>query len=181
MTLQDLDERYLEWLYGQVAPVKARPRTRTFWSLFRQLYGTIFVAIVAHDENRCADAKDLRYEFLAENEDLQGDLDWMRSPCTMLELLIILARHLAFEMDDAPIIWFWHLLDQIGLKQFNDREYQLHPDPVEEEVSRILDRVIWRNYEPNGRGGLFPLRNSDRDQRKVELWYQLNAYLLEQF
>lgn len=177
----DLDEQYLEWLYGQVAPVKARTRTRTYWSLFNHLYGTIFVAIVPHDENRIADGKDLRYEFLAEREDLQGDLEWMRSPCTMLELFIILARLLAFEMDDAPMVWFWHLMDTLGMKQFNDREYNEHPDHVEETVTHILDRVIWRNYRPDGRGGCFPLRDPDRDQRKVELWYQLNAYLLELF
>lgn len=173
-----LDERYLEWLYSQVAPVKPGPRTRTFWSLFNKLNKTIFVAIVPHDENRIGDARDLRYEFLGSFEDEQGDLDWMRSPCSMLELFIILSRLLAFEMDDPADVWFWHLMEMLDLVQFNDREYDKHP---EEEIERILDRVIWRNYEPDGRGGLFPLRNPDRDQRKVELWYQLNAYLLEQF
>lgn len=181
MPLEELDEQYLDWLYTQIAPVRTRARAHNWRRLCEQFYGTIFVAIVPHDENRIADGRDLRYEFLAEREDLQGDLDWMRSPCSMLELFIILARLLAFEMDDAPIVWFWHLVEGLGLKQFNDREYYEHPDHVEEVVSSILDRVIWRNYEPNGRGGLFPLRNPDRDQRKVELWYQLNAYLLEQF
>lgn len=178
MPLEELDEQYLEWLYSQVASVKTRPRARTYWKLFEQLYGVIFVAIVPHDENRIADGKDLRYEFLAEREDLQGDLDWMRSPCSMLELFIILARELAFQEDDAPLVWFWHLIETLGLKQFNDREHDTH---AEEVIATTIDRVIWRNYEPSGHGGLFPLRNPDRDQRKVELWYQLNAYLLEQF
>lgn len=173
-----LDERYLNWLYSQVASVKTRHKHRTFWSLFRQLNDTIFVAIVPHDENRIADARDLRYEFLADAEDEQGDLEWMRKPCSMLELLQILSRALAFEMDDRAEIWFWHLLEVLDLERFNDREYDT---AAQEEIATTLDRVIWRNYERNGHGGLFPLRNADRDQRKVELWYQLNAYLLEQF
>lgn len=178
MSREPLDEQYLTWLYSQVAPVKVRPRARIYWSLLGQLYDTVFVAIVPHDENRIADAKDLRYEFLADREDLQGDPEWMGLPCRMLELLIVLARHLSFEMDDSVDIWFWHLIETLDLKQFNDREYDDH---AEEEVARTLDRVIWRTYEPNGQGGLFPLRNPTKDQRKVELWYQLNGYLLEQF
>jgi hypothetical protein len=178
MSNEELDERYLKWLYSQVASVKTRARARTHWNLFRQMYETIFVAIVSHDENRVADGRDLRYEFLAETEDEQGNLDWMRLPCSMLELLIILSRQLAFEMDDPVKLWFWHLVEVLDLERFNDLEYD---DYAQEAIEKALDRVIWRSYEPDGQGGLFPLRDPDRDQRKVELWYQLNAYLLEQF
>lgn len=173
-----LDERYLNWLYGQVASVKTRHRHRTFWSLFRQLHETIFVAIVSHDENRIGDCRDLRYEYLAAAEDEEGDPDWTRSPSSMLELLIVLSRALAFEMDDKVETWFWHLIDVLELEQFNDRAYN---QAAQEEISQTLDRVIWRTYGADGHGGLFPLRKADRDQRDVELWYQLNAYLLEQF
>ena len=178
MSAEDLDERYLTWLYSQVANVKTRAKAHTYWSLFRQLHKTIFVALVSHDENRIADAREMKYEFLGENEDERGDLDWMRSPCSMLELLIILSRFLAFEMDDPADIWFWHLIEELDFERFNDREYDSH---AEEAIGEILNRVIWRTYEPSGKGGLFPLNHPDRDQRKVELWYQLNAYLLENF
>lgn len=173
-----LEEQYLTWLYSQVAPVEVSPRTRTYWSLFRQLHRTIFVAFVPHDENRIGDARDLRYEFLASREDLQGDPEWMRGPCTMLELFIVLARQLGFEMDEPADVWFWRLMETLELNRFGDRTYN---DRAREEIGNILDRVIWRTYLPNGEGGLFPLRNPPTDQRKVELWYQLNAYLLEQF
>lgn len=173
-----LEEQYLAWLYDQVAPFKNRPRNRTYHMLFRQLHETIFVAIVPHDENRIADAKDMRYEFLRDYEEEQGDLEWMRSPCSMLELFIILARCLAFEMDEDVKPWFWHLIEVLNLEQFNDRDYN---DQAREVIQAALDRVIWRTYKSNGDGGLFPLRRPESDQRKVELWYQLNAYLLEQF
>lgn len=173
-----LDERYLSWLVGQVANVKTRARARTHWNLFKQMSETIFVAVVAFDENRIADGRDLRYEYLAEAEDEAGDPDWTRSPVSMLEVFVVLARTLAFEMDDNVEPWFWHLLEELDLERFNDREYDNH---AQEAIAETLDRVIWRRYDPDGRGGLFPLRSPERDQRQVELWYQLNAYLLEQF
>lgn len=178
MPAATLDERYLTWLYSQVASVKTRARKSTHWSLFRQLHNTIFVAIVPHDDNRIGDAVDLRFEFLAQDEDEQGGPAWTRSPCSMLELLIVLSRHLAFEMDDSAKSWFWHLIEVLQLEEFNDREYD---EDAEEVIESTLERVIWRTYEPDGKGGLFPLRDPGEDQRKVELWYQLNAYLLEQF
>jgi hypothetical protein len=53
-------------------------------------------------------------------------------------------------------------------------------DPPDESViSDIVDRVTDRRYATNGAGGLFPLQNAEQDQRKIELWYQANAYLLE--
>jgi hypothetical protein len=39
--------------------------------------------------------------------------------------------------------------------------------------------VIHRYYQPNGHGGFFPLENPQDDQRHVELWYQLNEYVME--
>lgn len=178
MSEDTIGERYLRWLYSQVASVKTRVRARTHWKLFRQLHDTIFVAIVSNDENRIADARDLRYEYLDGSENEQLDLDWVTSPCSMLELLIILSRAAAFEMDDRVDAWFWHFVDTLELEQFNDREYDDH---AQEVIAATLDRVIWRTYKSNGQGGLFPLRRSNEDQRDVELWYQLNAYLLEQF
>lgn len=178
MPTASLDDRYLNWLTDQIETVKQRRGIRTFDNLFEQLYDTIFVAIVSHDENRIADAKDLRDEFLSDVGDVRGAVDWMKAPCTMLELFVILSRELAFEMDDPASVWFWHLIEVLDLEQFDDRKYS---QSSQEAIRATLDRVIWRTYEPDGHGGLFPLRSPERDQRDVELWYQLNAYLLEQF
>lgn len=173
----DLDQRYFNWLYSQIAPVRKKRSERTHLYLMEQLHETQFVAIVPHDENRIADAGDLKQEFLDEQQE-RGDRRWMRSPCSMFELLIILARQLAFEMDEEAEPWFWHLVETLEIEQFHDRNYD---DEAREVIANTLDRVIWRTYSRNGHGGLFPLRSSRRDQRKIELWYQLNAFLLEQF
>lgn len=172
------ERQYLDWLYGQIASSRDWVRARSYRRLAEQMQGTIFVAVVSYDENRISDAKELRYEFLAEREDVQGDLEWMRSSCTMLELFMILSRRLSFETDDDLKIWFWHLIEMLNLERFNDRVYD---EQAQEIISDALDRVIWRTYEPSGHGGLFPLNRPGPDQRNVELWYQLNAYLQENF
>lgn len=173
-----LDERYLVWLYGQVAEIKVRSRARRHWNLVRRLHETIFVAIVPHDENRVADAKDLRRAYLDEHEEERWDRAWMRSPATMMEVLLVLAKALAFETDEPTRVWFWHLIDTLELRYANDSVWDAY---VEDNVDSVLERVIWRQYSSDGRGGLFPLDKPVRDQRDVELWYQLNAYLLEHF
>lgn len=171
-----LDELYFEWLYSQVSSVKLKNPQRTYWKLLRILFTHEFVWIIPNDDNRCEDGKDLRYDFLRckgmEPEDA-GRL-WLDEDCSMLELLIGLSRRLAFDTNADEGEWFWELLENIGLHEYNDSVHI-----PEQHVKAMLDRVIWRTYRRNGHGGLFPLRRPREDQRDVELWYQLNAYLIE--
>jgi hypothetical protein len=169
-----LDELYLEWLYSQICSVRLTNPSRTYRKLFQILFTKEFVWFIPNDDNRVEDGKQLRYEFLddASLEDL--DRDWMAQDCSFLELLIGLSRRLAFETNREPDSWFWELLENLGLRDLNDRVH-IPRDVIEEK----MDRVIWRTYRYNGQGGLFPLRRAGQDQRDVELWYQLSAYILE--
>lgn len=173
-----LDEAYLIWLYSQVGSVKNRNRSKTYWKLLRLLYCKEFTwNEIDRDQNRAQDGKDLRHEFLRETDTVVLDTDdgWMEMGCSMLELLIALSRKLAFEADDGNAAdWFWQLIDNMGLCECTDAN-----PPDEIIVDRILNKIINRDYSPNGAGGLFPLDNTEEDQREVELWYQANAYLLE--
>lgn len=175
-----LDEQYLNWLYSQVASVKLRNRSRTHWSLARQLYKKEFVWLIPNDDNRVEDGRDLRYIFLSESGIDESDvsLEWLSLGCSMFEMLIGLARRLSFEADGEPRVWFWHLIEILELEQYTDRNYD---EAAEREINDALDRVIWRTYSPDGRGGLFPLHSPTQDQREVELWYQLSSYLVELF
>lgn len=172
-----LDEQYLTWLYSLVASVKLKNPARTHWSLIQQLYTKEFIWIVPNDDNRLEDGRDLRREFVDVCDIRDPDPDWLDLGCSMLEMLIALSRRLSFEADGEPRVWFWHLIETVDLYQFNDRVYD---DYARRVIDETLDRIIWRLYEPDGKGGLFPLRNPPRDQRDVELWYQLSSYLVEQ-
>lgn len=92
----------------------------------------------------------------------------------MFELLVGLSRRLSFEAEGRVHQWFWILLNNIGLAGCNDKA-----EWDDKEVDAILDQVICRTYKPDGRGGLFPLNKPTQDQTQVELWYQLQAYILE--
>lgn len=169
-----LDELYLTWLYAQIGNVKLKNRSRTYWTLARQLYTKEFVWFIPNDDNRAEDGRDLRCEFLDQEQIEDVDEGWMELGCSVLEMLIGLSRRLSFEDDREPRVWFWCLIDNIGLLEQTDNSRT----PAE-HVDEILNKVIWRTYKPSGRGGLFPLRRAERDQREVEIWYQLSAYLLE--
>jgi hypothetical protein len=169
-----LDELYFRWLYGQVGSVQSRNPTKKYWKILKKLFTKEFVWIIPNDDNRAEDGRDLRYEFINQQGLANVDQHWMQLGCSMLEMLIALSRRLSFEDDGEPRIWFWHLMENVGLGFYNDNE--TIPD---QEVDEILDRIIWRTYKRNGSGGLFPLKKSKEDQRKIELWYQLCAYLLE--
>lgn len=169
-----LDELYLTWLYSQIGSVKEKHPARTHWSLARQLFTKEFVWIIPNDDNRLEDGRDLRVEFLEEEGIEDPDPEWMRIGCSMLEMLVGLSRRLAFEAEGEPREWFWHLMKNLGLNHCSDKRRLTY-----EEVNDVLDRVIWRTYRWDGHGGLFPLNEPEKDQREVEIWYQLSAYLLE--
>ena len=44
-------------------------------------------------------------------------------------------------------------------------------------ANKVIKDFLNRDYKPNGRGGLFTIKNCDHDLRDVEIWYQLNWYL----
>jgi len=169
-----LDELYFPWLYGLVADANEENPSRTYWRLFKLLYDKEFVWFVPNDDNRMEDGRALRGEF-ADREELERvDPSWYHLGCSMLEMLIALSRRLSFQTDREPHLWFWDLLKNIDLDGFNDR--QRFSDQYVEDV---LEQVIWRTYTHNGKGGLFPLEGPCDDQRHVEIWYQLSAYILE--
>lgn len=168
-----LDELYLSWLYECVADPKIANPSRTFWNLLQHLFTKEYVWLIPNDDNRVEDGRALRDEFI---EDLgldDVDPDWLNLGCSMLEMMVALSRRLSFLAEGEPRDWFWHLIDNLGL---NIADNQRFP---RSRVEEVLDRQIWRMYKSNGAGGLFPLRHPRRDQRDVEIWTQLNAYLQE--
>lgn len=169
-----IDELYLRWLYEQVADPEQDPK---WWKLFRILYTTEFVWIVANDEDRIADGKALRQEFIDSHHIrlTRSDRHWTELGCSMLELMVGLSFRLEFEADNGKAhAWFWVLMENIGLSQYDDSRRV-----PERYIRGVLEMIIQRYYEPNGQGGFFPLERPSQDQRDVEIVYQLSAYVLE--
>ena len=172
-----VDERYLTWLYSRAIPEDIRPRRLTYRSLIHQMYATEFVWIVPNDDNRIADGLELRSEFMAEMNLRELDSNWLGAGCSVLEMILGVSLRMSFEMSGAPSHWFWTILENLNLLGCHDIWYK-RPS-AEREVGEILHSLIWRTYNFDGSGGMFPLRYPDHDQRKVEIWYQMSSYILE--
>lgn len=157
------DLKYFHWLVSQIDV----PTQKTYFDLFERLHDTEFVWMVPNDDNRVADGLDLRREW----EGVMVD-----KGASVLEVVIALSQRTAFiaGMQDAPH-WAWKLLKNVGLTKAFDPLTQ----NKSERVEQILEELIWRTYHPNGQGGFFPLKNPPEDQTRVEIWYQLNAYVME--
>jgi hypothetical protein len=170
------NEGYFNWLTRQTGMPRSRDTHRTYWSLLHQLSVKEFRWSIRNDDNREGDGRALRAEYfeqprVASDEDL-----WLDAPASMLEVLVALSRRVAFESYSTPEKWFWKLLENLDLKHYNDYHFS---NEIERDVDDTLERLIARGYSSDGRGGLFPLRDPQHDQRRVELWYQMCAYLLE--
>lgn len=148
--------------------------------LLTRLDETEFTYIVPRDRNRAADGVDLRYRFALRHEkELSIDyvLDELDGPCSVLEMMVALAIRCEENiMDNAlygdrTVQWFWQMISSLGLSDMTDAMYD------QEKVDYILKRFLNRRYSSNGKGGLFTIRNCDKDLRKVEIWFQLCWYL----
>ena len=164
---------YFNWLCITI-------NNRNYIELAWALHLTKFQAKLPSDQNRGMDGMHLRVEFMERHGALGSSTN--RGPCTMLEFLIGIAKNMSFLMygnssDHRTAYYFWVLIRNLGLdKCRDDKWFDINGDFfVEDAVHRILDR----QYEPNGRGGLFPLRRPPQDQRQVEIWYQMHAWLNE--
>lgn len=141
----------------------------------RALFKTEFVWLVPNDDARVSDGIELRREFLHDAEISEVDPHWMDQGCSFLEMLIALARRLAFQMDDHVGSCFWMLIANLGLDECNDT----YNRNLERLVGEVTDQVTFRTYAADGRGGLFPVKHSEYDQRKLEIWYQMQEYIME--
>lgn len=171
---EPLEDRYFRWLCSHVLNVEIPTPSLTYWNLLRLLHGTQYVWVQGYDENRAEDGVELRYYYRTESHTAKDD-GWEHLPCSVLEFLVSLSARAEFNsmMTEPPAWWFWHFIDNLDIN---------FPDNVElpeEYVIDVLDRWMYRQYEWTGQGGLFPLEVALDDQRNVETWYQLMAYLEE--
>lgn len=179
MTKNDLIEEYFDWIYSTATSgIDIRP---SYTKLFRKLFSTPFNYILAMDGNRYDDGIDLRYRFGYErgySEMLIANyLD--DRPCSVLEMMFALAlrceEHIMAnpEIGNRVSIWFWDMIKSLGADAYWNSKYS------EKDVNYILERFLNRQYDKNGRGGLFTINKKRYDMRTTEIWEQAMWYLNE--
>lgn len=171
---EPLENAYFKWLCAKVIqPQQPSTPSLTYWKLLHILHSTEFVWILRGDDNRAEDGIELRGEFIFESK-LKAPPDWRAIGCSILEMLIAFSRRAEFTTGISAREWFWEFLDNLHLSFLNDgAEFN------EEDVEDILDGFVWRTYNTDGEGGILPLNNPHKDQRRVEIWYQFSEYLVD--
>lgn len=166
---------YFEWLYDLVCG-KRYPKTISYRKLLSYLHSITFNYSIPNDANRADDGIALRYRFALEYDypDVPECLD---GPCSILEMMVALAIRCEENIMDDPNVgdrtgqWFWEMIKNLGLKPMIDEKFN------KDIADDIIDRFLNNEYEPDGRGGLFRIRQCEYDLRTVEIWYQLCWYL----
>ena len=170
---EPIESLYFNWLVAKVTDPHARTPSQTYWKLLRELHSNEFVWHVARDDNRAEDGVNLRGEFLTQMR-MEADPVWFNVGCSVFEMIYALCRQAAYQDDRHPYEWFWEIMENMGLADLSDAS-SIRP----EDVADACERLVWRTYDRNGRGGMFPLQNPRFDQRRVEIWYQMEEYLGE--
>ena len=175
MTFKDrINNEYFEWMYDLVCNDRYASET-SYRKLLSYLHSTEFTFVLPMDENRAVDGVSLRYRF-ALSQDQEELADYIDGPCSVLEMMVVLAIRCEDIMDDLELgertsQWFWNMIVSLGLGSMSDTRFD------EDYVEDVIDCFLYREYEPDGRGGLFTIRNCRRDLRDMEIWLQMNEYL----
>ena len=174
-----LVEDYFEWMCSLVC--HARQRTK-YGKLLKFLFEREFTYILPLDENRALDGIELRYRYGREADISRSRVELVLDvrPCTVLEMLVALAKRIEETIMDDPeegnrtSDWFWMMLHNLELDKLSDELYS------EEEAEFIVNRFLERLYDMDGRGGLV-YKNPRSNLRYVEIWYQLMWYITDNY
>lgn len=177
MTTSDIiSNEYFEWLY-HVACGDRYADEISYKKLLMTLHDKPFRYSILRDENRAEDGIDLRHRFAYDCASIEDADAYLTEPCSILEMMLALAIRCEETLMDDPKMgdrttqWFWGMIANLGLGGMSDDQFDKNC------VDHILEQFLNREYEPDGRGGLFRIKNCLEDLRDVEIWIQLCWYL----
>ena len=165
---------YKEFLEGMI------DGSEYYSGLFDLLFEREFYSPVDLDQNRATYGLLLRSRYEEVCGIASGTLDEL-GPCTVLEMLIALAEQIdtsgvgAMSDQEKRSKFFWEMIQNLGI-YYSDYVFD---SEIRADCEHKIDILLDRKYAANGTGGLFPLQNCSNDQRKIELWYQMQAYYIE--
>ena len=175
------DGRYFEALYDKVSSEREDVTDMSYRMLLGVLDGVEFKDTRGIDGNRIQDAQELRADLIAD-EDLDHTTVRPFPNVSLLEVMIAIAERLGqITGDEDTAFWFWEMVSNLVLDGIDDTEFWSDPESYEAEILDRADDVINIDYDRDGLGGLFLLREgvAPQDMRDTELWYQMQYYANE--
>lgn len=142
--------------------------------MLRVLYSYPFEIIVETDANLLPNVFALRDEYGYKPKPYEKDM------ANCFEIFISLASKFDWLLSDLKNPdrteeWFWMMMKNTGLIFYDNEHFN------RDDIESICDVFVHRKYKTNGYGGPFPLRQPRKNVRRVDLWYQINWYVNENF
>ena len=176
MTYGDqINDEYFEYLCELVDTIRFA-RQNSYRKLLMHLHNIEFTWFVPNDDNRADDGIQLRRRFALDRDDISLQR-YLNGPCSVLEMMVALSvRCEEGTMDNTDYgnrtgQWFWGMINNLGLNSMRDSNFDRN------YVDDVIARLLNREYEPDGKGGLFTVKHCSHDLRTVEIWTQLSWYL----
>lgn len=176
----DYTSLYFDWMCELVFPnIDDR---RNYSELLNALHGILFYYSIPMDENRMRDGIDLRYRFIQERGYSEREVYHTiqnGNSCSMLEMMVALALKgddrvlYDYETGSKAFLIFTIMLESLQIAHMVNIHFDIR------YVEYRIDRLLNRDYDFNGNGGLFTVENPRRDMRHVDIWYQMNWKLQE--
>lgn len=171
--MTNLEKKYMNYLKSLVFE-DSEYDPENYIQLFNLLRNTQFDALLEMDENRIADALEMRAEF----EHSEGYYTpKIMDPISVLEVMVALAVRCEDSIMGNPEYgnrthkWFWYMVKSLGLLNETDDNFD------EAYCLEIIFGLISRQYSRDGNGGLFYIPSCNCDLRNIEIWYQMNWWL----
>lgn len=167
---------YFEWLSDIVCGERFS-KAVSFRKLLMRLHSIPFRYSIQRDRNRAEDGVGLRRRFAECYSGIEDANRYLDGCCSVFEMMVALCIRCEEDIMDDPLIgdrtsqWFWGMVVNLGLGSMTDDRFDRR------KVDDIIGRFLDRDYEPDGRGGLFTIRNCEQDLRTVEIWFQMLWYL----
>lgn len=174
-TVNDVEKEYRDLLIQDLDVRNDEGKRYTF--LLGCLWKKEFYSIIDHDNNRGSDGLLLREQYGFGINDF--------GPARCLEVLLVLAKSCSdgFVGSKVPRSYqlvFWDFLRNLDLDRYDNGKDGWSGPHVYFEIDEKLSSWLERRYSKDGNGGIFPLKDSNKNQKKVELWYQMQNYIIEQ-
>lgn len=162
--------------YGDWLLDKVNFRRKGYSKLMNELFDITFTAINPHDENRIEDAISLREEFL----NIAGINGGFDREVNVLEVLVALAIRIEDEYigdpgNPDPSYIFWEMCCNLELDFYTDVRFSYN------SIHSIVEPWVLRDFEYDGEGSIFPIKHPIQDQRRIEIWSQMQEYLSENY
>lgn len=170
--MRDIQKDYFNWLCKLI---DYKSRVSNYKKALAYLHSREFTYDISGDGNRYEDGIDLRYKYsnsrglifseVCDNLDAGG--------CSVLEMMVALAIRCEDNImydgskGNRQSKWFWEMFHNLGLHHLSDKKFD------EETAKDIVDCFLYREYGPDGKGGLFVTSDPTKDMRQEEIWYQM--------